>query len=370
MRRNRSRVYFIDMRSTASNSQVDRFRKTLRRAGIADLAGKGELLAIKMHFGERGCTSYIRPIYLRTIIDVVTESGCLAFLTDTNTLYVGSRSNSVAHIRTAIENGFSYASMGIPIIIADGLRGANYESIAIGGGYMKEVKIASDIVHCDALLAVTHVKGHELTGVGGALKNIGMGCGSRAGKLEMHSGMEPKVTDACTGCGKCVRWCPAGAISIEAKHAVIDSKKCIGCAECIVVCPNGAMRINWKWDARYVQERMVEYAAGVLKTKGRKVGFVNFVMDISPQCDCYGFSDASIVPDVGILVSKDPVAVDKASVDLINAQVGIPGTALGSRRKGSDKLRQIHKEIDWRIQFEHAQKLGLGTENYELVKVK
>ncbi len=194
----KSRVYFIDMRSSASNSQIDRLKKTIRRMRMHLLASKGELLAIKVHFGERGCTAYIRPIYLRTIIDVVTESDCRAFLTDTNTLYVGSRSNSVDHITTAVENGFSYATMGIPIVIADGLRGGNYEVVRLKSA--GEVKIASDIVHSDALVVVTHVKGHELTGLGGALKNLGMGCGSRAGKLEMHSGMEPRVSEACTGC--------------------------------------------------------------------------------------------------------------------------------------------------------------------------
>ncbi|HEC83339.1 MAG TPA: DUF362 domain-containing protein [Firmicutes bacterium] len=370
MKARRSKVYFVDMRSTATNSQIARLKKSLHKAGVDSLASKGELLAIKVHFGELGCTSYIRPIYLKTIIDVVTQSGCLAFLTDTNTLYVGTRSNTVEHIKTAVANGFSYASMGIPIIIADGLKGANYEPVRIEGSALGEVKIASDIVNADALLVVSHVKGHELTGLGGALKNLGMGCGSRAGKLEMHSGMEPRITDACTGCSRCVKWCPAGAIKVTRKRARIDSTRCIGCAECIVVCPFGAIKVNWKWDARFVQERMVEYAAGAMKGKRGRIGFVNFVMDISPQCDCYGFSDASIVPDVGILVSKDPVAIDQASADLINQQVGIPETAVTSLRAGSDKLKNIHPDVDWRIQITYAEKLGLGTSHYQLVKLK
>jgi uncharacterized Fe-S center protein len=241
--------------------------------------------------------------------------------------------------------------------------------VAVGGKHFKEVKIASDIARADAMLVLTHVKGHELTGIGGALKNIGMGCGSRAGKLDMHSGVRPRVSEACIGCSKCVSWCPVGAISVKAKRASIDSDVCIGCAECIVVCPVRAIKINWAWDARFVQERIVEYALGTIKTKGKKIAYVNFVMDVSPQCDCYNFSDASIVPDVGILISKDPVAIDKASVDLINKQEGLKHTAVKSRKAGADKLRDVHPEVDWKIQIKHAEKLGLGTSRYKLVKI-
>jgi uncharacterized Fe-S center protein len=364
-----SKVYMIALRSSMEDTVIDRLAKGLKKAGFGSLAGEKELLAIKMHFGERGCTSYIRPIYVRTVIDAIRPSGCLPFLTDTNTLYVGSRSNTVDHIKTAIENGYSYASIGIPIVIADGLKGGNFETVQIEGKLFNEVRIASDIARADAMVVLTHVKGHELTGIGGTLKSAGMGCGSRAGKLEMHSDVRPRVSEACIGCAKCVSWCPVAAIKVKAKKAAISSEVCIGCSECIVVCPVRAIKINWEWDARFVQERMVEYAVGALKPKGKKAAYVNFVMDVSPQCDCYGFSDASIVPDVGILISRDPVAIDKASVDLINKQEGIPHTAVKSRKPGSDKLRDVHPEVDWQIQIRHAEKMGLGTSRYRLITI-
>jgi len=364
-----SRVYFVDMRADMRDTVMDRFVKGMRKARVASVTARGELLAVKMHFGERGNTSYIRPIFVRVAIDEMRRTGCLPFLTDTNTLYVGSRTNTPDHIRTAVENGFSYASMGTPIVIADGLKGGNYEAVPVGGKFFDEVKIAADIARADAMLVLTHVKGHELTGMGGALKNIGMGCASRAGKMDMHADVRPRVSEACTGCGRCLRWCQVKAIKLVGGKAVIDRDVCVGCAECIAVCPEKAIKINWKWDGDFVQRRMVEYAAGVMRPKKRKVAFINFVMDVSPQCDCYNFSDASIVPDVGILISKDPVAVDRASADLINKQEGIRGTAVRKHRAGVDKLRDVNPEIDWTVQIRYAEKLGLGTAKYRLIRV-
>lgn len=365
----KAKVFFLNMRSDSERSLLDKLQKAMLLAGAERIGSKGDLVAIKMHFGERGCTSYIRPIFVRTIVDLIRSNGSLPFLTDTNTLYVGSRCNSVEHIRTAVENGFSFATVGAPIVIADGLRGTNYEEIDIGKKGIKKVKIAGDIVHADGLVVITHVKGHELTGLGGAIKNLGMGCASRAGKLEMHSGVEPKVSDRCIGCGRCIEWCPSSAISLRRKKASIAKALCIGCAECIVVCPNHAIRIDWKWDARFVQTRMAEYAAGAIKGKNGKVCFINFITDVSPQCDCYGFSDASVVPNIGIAVSDDPVAIDKASVDLINNSIGLPGTAGEGLGVGEDKFRKIHKEIDWSIQIKHGEHLGLGTTHYDLIHV-
>ena len=364
-----SRVYFIDMRSSMNDTVIERMVRGMKKAGVLSIAKEKELLAVKMHFGERGNTSYIRPVFVRAAIDEMKATGCLPFLTDTNTLYVGSRSNTPEHIRTATENGFSYASMGVPIVIADGLKGGNYETVPITGDLFREVKIASDIARADAVLALTHFKGHELTGIGGALKNIGMGGGSRAGKMEMHADVHPRVSEACIGCGKCIPWCQVKAISMKAEKAVIDHDVCVGCAECIVVCPVSAIKINWKWDGSFVQKRMAEYAAGVAQPRKKKIAYINFVMDVSPQCDCYHFSDASIVPDVGILISRDPVAIDQASADLVNEQEGIKGTAVKKAKAGADKIRDINPEIDWTVQIKHAEKIGLGTSKYRVVKV-
>ncbi len=364
-----SRVYFVDMRSTSESGLLERFVVCMVKAGITGIAGEKDILGIKLHFGEKGCTAYLKPIYVRTVIETMAKTGCSVFLTDANTLYGGSRSDSVRHLRTAFEHGFSYASMGAPILIADGLKGTNHETVKIKGKHFQAVKIASDVARADALLVLTHVKGHELTGLGGALKNMGMGCGSRAGKLAMHSDVRPYVSDKCIGCGTCLGWCPVTAIKVTEKKATIDSKVCIGCGECMFVCPQRAIKFQWDDSYKVVQEKIVEYALGVAKPKGKKVGYVSLLVDIAPQCDCYPFSDASIVPNIGILASLDPVAIDQASIDLINAQPGIPGTALKDTKAGTDKFRDVYPDLDWSVQIRHAEDLNLGSSKYTLVKI-
>jgi hypothetical protein len=364
-----SKVYFVDLRASFESNVLERLSAAMEQAGILGISGENDIVAIKLHFGEKGCTAYLRPTYVRTVIDTMRKNKSPMFLTDTNTLYVGSRSDSVRHLVTAVENGFSYASMGVPTLIADGLRGANHETVKIKGKHFTDVKIASDIARADSLLVLTHVKGHELTGLGGALKNLGMGCASRAGKLAMHSDVRPFVGDKCTGCGKCVGWCPVKAIKVTSKKASIAGAVCIGCAECIVVCPVRAIKIEWSESYTAVQEKIVEYASGVMQGKRGKAGYISFAMDIAPQCDCYPFSDASIVPNIGILVSLDPVAIDKASIDLINSQPGLPGTALKHVEPGTDKFRDMYPNLDWSTQISHAEALGLGSSRYTLVKV-
>ncbi len=366
-----AKVYFVDLRANTDRSVLDKLREALKQADLLKVTAEGDLVAVKLHFGEKGSTAYLRTPYVKAVVDLLAGNGRVPFLTDTITLYVGTRSDSARHIMTAVENGFSYASIGVPVIIADGLKGGQYESVEVGGKHFSEVKIAADIARADSMVVLTHVKGHELTGIGGALKNLGMGGGSRAGKLAMHSDVRPSISkEKCTGCGKCVQWCQVKAISLKGKKAFIDSSICVGCAECIVVCPERAPRIEWNWSGSLVQEKMVEYAAGVARTKKRGIGYVNFIMDFSPQCDCYPFSDTPVIPNVGILVSRDPVAIDRASADLVNRQQGLKGTALGSKYKArGDKIRMLHPDIDWKIQIRHAEEMGLGSSRYELVKV-
>lgn len=366
-----AKVYFVDMRGSTDRSVLDKMKEALKQAGFLKTSAEGDLVAVKLHFGEKDSTAYLRTPYVRAVTETLKAAGRVPFLTDTNTLYVGTRSDSVRHIMTAVENGFSYASVGVPVIIADGLRGGLHEGVKVDGKHFKEVKIAADIAKADSMVVLTHVKGHELTGIGGALKNMGMGGGSRAGKLAMHSDVRPSISvDRCTGCGKCIKWCQVKAISFKGKKAHIDTAICVGCAECIVVCPVRAPRIEWNWSGSLVQEKMVEYAAGVAATKKKGIGYVSFIMDFSPQCDCYPYSDAPVIPNVGILVSDDPVAIDRASVDLVNRQQGIKGTALGAKYKTrGDKLRLLHPDIDWKVQIRHAERMGLGTSRYELITV-
>lgn len=327
-----------------------------------------DLVAIKIHFGEKGNTACIRPQFIRKIVDKIKQAGGRPFLTDANTLYVGSRSNAVDHIETAIENGFAYATVGAPIIIADGLTGRDYINVSINLKHFVEAKVATAAYHADAIIAVTHFKGHEMTSFGGVLKNIGMGLGSRAAKQAMHSDALPAVDpEKCIACGRCIDWCPQNAITIE-ETAQIDHNKCIGCGECTITCNEGAIAINWVTSHAVIQEKIVEYTYAVLKNKKGKAGFITFLMDISPNCDCWNYNDYPIVPDIGILASTDPVALDQACVDLINEKETLQNSCL-NLPAGEDKFRGLYPEIDWSIQLKYGEQIGLGTRKYTLVKI-
>ncbi|GAB4257650.1 DUF362 domain-containing protein [Thermincola ferriacetica] len=364
-------VYFTDMRAKNGESLLDKVEKLFDRAGFKNIIQPKDLVAVKLHFGESGNTAYIRPQFFRRLVKKVKECEGRPFLTDANTLYVGTRSNAVDHLRTAIENGFDYAVVDAPLIIADGLNGKDYVKVKINGKHFSEVNIASAVYHADSMLVVSHFKGHEASGFGGAIKNLGMGTGSRSGKQMMHSSVLPKVdADKCIGCTKCTHWCPADAITVNEKVARISEEKCIGCGECTVTCPAHAIAINWKTDPDDFQEKMVEYCIGAMANKKGKVGFITFVMNVTPDCDCCGWSDAPIVNDVGILASMDPVALDQACVDLVNKQKALPNTRLdGYHFDVDDKFGGVHPMIDWAVQLAYGAEIGLGTREYNLIKV-
>ncbi len=367
-----SEVYFTNMRARSGLSLVDKVGALFDAAGFGKLMSEGDLVAVKLHVGEPGNIAYIRPPLVRRVVDKVKEAGARPFLTDCNTLYVGMRSDAVNHMVAALENGFSYATVRAPFIVADGLTGHEHVKVPVDGVHLKEVRIGAAIAHADALIAVSHFKGHEATGFGGAIKNLGMGCASRSGKQEQHSDLKPLVrADRCTGCGRCARWCPAGAIAVGEDHrARIDEKLCIGCAECTITCNSRAIRIRWEEGREgSLQERMAEYALGVVKPKEGKCGFVNFVMNVSPQCDCYGWNDAHIVPDIGMLASTDPVALDAACADLVNGAEALPDSAVGRAARGADKLAMLYPGVDWTVQLRHAERIGLGTRAYSLINV-
>jgi uncharacterized Fe-S center protein len=363
-------VFFTDMRTRRGQSMLDKFEALLDRVGIPGIIKTGDLTAIKLHFGEKGNTAFIRPQYLRRVVDKVKACGGKPFLTDANTLYVGSRANAVDHLVTAVENGFAFSVVGAPLVIADGLNGKDYVQVEINKKHFKEVKIASAAVHADAFIAVTHFKGHEATGFGGTLKNIGMGLGSRSGKQMMHSDVLPAVNpEKCTGCARCTDWCPADAIYIMEQKANIPEDTCIGCGECTVTCPSRAIAINWKTDPDVIQEKIAEYTYGVLKDKQGKAVFISFVTSVTPDCDCCGWSDAPIVSDIGILASKDPVALDQACVDLVNRQQGLEESRLAGFTGQDDKFGVLHPGIDWRVQLAYGEEIGLGTREYNLIKL-
>jgi uncharacterized Fe-S center protein len=350
-----STVWFADLSAAPGRSLIDKTGELLRAAGLRGRIGPGDLTAVKLHFGEKGNVSFVRPVFVRKVVEEIAAAGGKPFLTDTNTLYVGGRSNSVDHLRTAIANGFAFAVVGAPLIIADGIRGESSVSVPVEGKIFPEVAIGAEIVNADAIVAVTHFKGHELSGFGGTIKNLGMGCAARSGKLAQHSTVSPRVDPAnCTGCETCIAHCPSGAIEILSRTALIDPRACIGCADCIVVCPEQTVKVDWNEAAPMVQKKMVEHAAGALRGKKESSLFLSFVMQISPYCDCYGNNDRPIAPDVGILASVDPVALDQACADLV------------IRSAGRDPFRETHPEIDWTIQLSYGEELELGTREYLL----
>lgn len=366
-----STVYFTDLRTSPKENLFGKIGRLLDTAGFSKIFEKRDLVALKLHFGELGNTAYIRPVFLRKIVECVREKGGSPFLTDANTLYAGTRSDASAHLQTAIRNGFDYAVVDAPLVIADGLRGKSETAIEINGKRFKKVYIGKEIIEADALVSVAHFKGHELSGFGGAIKNLGMGCASRKGKLAQHSTVAPKITKKkCIGCGDCTEHCSQNALSVVDEKAQMDQAKCIGCGECILICPNSAIEIKWDQAVPVFMENMVEYTVGVLKGKKGKAFCINFITSVSPACDCYGHNDAPIVRDIGIVASTDPVAIDQASADLVNAEHGLAGSCLQSGlNPGDDKFRAVYPNVDWTLQLTYAEQLGLGTRAYKLEKI-
>lgn len=354
----KSLVYFIPAsRDDGAEIIAQKAEKIFLATGFEERLNLHDYVALKIHFGEKGNTGYIKPIWLKGIIKRVLEKTSRVFFTDTNTLYVGERSNAVNHLRQAAEHGFTYEATGIPVIIADGLLGADDVEIKVNGHHLHSAKIATSIVQADALIVLSHFTGHVMTGMGCAIKNLGMGCASRAGKLEQHSEVHPKVHPKyCINCGLCLLYCPAQAIIQANGVAKIVDERCLGCGECLVMCKVGAIKMRWDEDSRRVQEKMVEYALALKNYFGPKIVFLNFLFQITKDCDCLAKNQPAIVKDIGLLASYDPVAVDKASVDLVLSSAG------------RDVLREGY-DLDWSIQLKYGQEIGLGFMNYELKRI-
>lgn len=364
-------VYFADMRANHKENMFARIGKLLHNCAIEKRIAKDDLVAVKVHFGERGNHTFVRPIFVRRVVEEIKDCGGRPFLTDSSTLYPGERREAVSALTCAIENGFAHAVVGAPLIMSDGLRGHTAVVVEINGHVLREVSIGAEIVEADALVVVSHFKCHELTGFGGALKNLGMGCASREGKLSQHSTVAPRVAVRyCDACGQCLKACIHGAITVAEENAWIDPDKCAGCGRCITICPQKAISVQWNEASRTIMQKISEHALGAVKGKEEKIIFLNFITQVSPDCDCNGHADAPIVGDIGICAAIDPVALDQASADMVNAAPGNPGSALQSGlEQGGDKFRGVHPDIDWEIQLEHAEKLGLGQRKYRLVRI-
>jgi uncharacterized Fe-S center protein len=352
----KSKVYFVPAsRKEGDESLARKTEDIFLQLGLERKIEKGSFVGIKIHFGEKGNTGYIKPPWLTRLIDRLGKTKARVFLTDTNTLYIGSRSNSIDHLRLASEHGFTSEALGIPIIIADGLIGRDSDEVAIDLSRVKSAKIGSTFLNTDLLLCLSHFTGHILSGFGAAIKNLGMGCAARAGKLEQHSDVHPWVNPKiCTNCSICLDYCPAGAIEQRNGSAHIVEEKCIGCGECLVVCNVGAVKMRWDGDALRVQEKMAEYALAVLRSIHKGTGFINFLVQVTKDCDCMSKDGELIAEDLGIVCSLDPVAVDKASADLL------------IEASGKDIIRAANN-VDWSVQLKHGQEIGLGSMDYELI---
>ena len=365
-----SKVYFADFRATYHENLQQKLTRLMKTAGMGEIDFDRKYVAIKMHFGEPGNLAFLRPNWAKTVADFVKERGGRPFLTDCNTLYVGGRKNGLDHLDSAYLNGFSPLSTGCHVIIADGIKGTDEAYVPVEGGeYITDAKIGRAVMDADVFISLTHFKGHEQAGFGGALKNIGMGCGSRAGKMEMHSAGKPRVKPRkCVGCGMCQRICAHDAITITDGKASIDHSRCVGCGRCIGVCPMDAVRAAEDEAADVMNRKIAEYTKAVVD--GRPCFHISLVLDVSPNCDCHAENDVPIVPNVGMFASFDPVALDQACVDAVNAMPANPHSVLGGHgHECGDHFHVVHPDTNWPAALEHGEKLGIGTREYELVRI-
>ncbi|MDD4592709.1 MAG: DUF362 domain-containing protein [Parabacteroides sp.] len=371
----KAKVYFTNLRTNPSSNLLDKMERVVKRAGIASIDFKNQFVAIKLHFGEPGNLAYIRPNYVARMASLLRSMGAKPFLTDCNMLYSGGRSNAVDHLNSAMENGFNPISAQCPVIIADGVKGTDCREIEINGEYCKAPKIGAALADADIIISMTHFKGHEQAGFGGTLKNLGMGGASVAGKLELHSAAQPVINrDNCKGCLICEKNCAHDAIHVKEDHiAEIDYNKCVGCGQCVALCQyDSAVLASWDTSER-MNCKIAEYTKAILLDKPNF--HVSFIMDVSPECDCWNHNDAPIVSNIGIAASFDPIALDRACVDLVNSAPVIGGNNKLAEEHphehlvGVDKFHLLHPDTKWQAALEHGEKIGLGTQSYELITV-
>lgn len=392
-----SQVCFADMHAKAGDSILAKFERLIEKVGIDQIDFKDKFVAVKVHFGEVGNMAFLRHQYAKVLCDHIKARGGKPFLTDCNTLYVGYRNNALNHLDAAFINGYNPLSTGVHTIIADGLRGTDEREIpVVGGEYVKEAKIGAAVAEADIIVSLNHFKGHVNAGFGGALKNIGMGCGSKKGKMEMHSSGTPRIDGGkCIGCGMCVDHCANDGVHVVDGTAVIDEGHCVGCGYCIAYCPAGAIMTKWDEAKPVMNKKIAEYTKAVLD--GKPSFHVSLVLDVSPDCDCERHNDVPVIPNVGMFASFDPVALDQACVDAANNQPVIQGSKADPQVKeasasdhmdgaraipeqaysehaagddGHDVFRMVHPDTDWAAGLDHAVKLGIGTREYELVVVR
>lgn len=369
-----SKVYFTSFRTVPGTSYLTKLRRLLKAAGIETIDFEKKFTAIKIHFGQPGNMAYLRPNYANTVVQYLKELGAKVYLTDSATLYSGARDNAVDHLVAASENGYNLLQVGAPVIIADGVKGMDYaEMPVVGGEECKSAKIGRALADADIVISLSHFKGHEQAGFGGTLKNLGMGGASIEGKMFLHCNGKPVVSeDLCRGCKMCERDCNHDAIHVgEDRKAHIDYSKCLGCGQCIAICAHGACGAPNDASSAIMNRRIAEYTKAILD--GKPSFHITLIMDVSPECDCWGSNDAAVVPNVGMACSFDPVALDQACADLVLAAPRIDNSAFGDKphvhEHGNDIFKHIHPDTDWQSGLEHGEKIGLGTRSYELVRL-
>lgn len=392
-----SEVFFTDLRTGPGNNLLVKLENLVSTAGIGKIGFRDKFVAIKIHFGEYGNMAYLRPNYAAVIVRMIQNLGGKPFLTDANTLYSGSRSDAVGHLHTAMVNGFNRIATGCDVIIADGLRGNDERIIDVQGKYCPSPRIAAAIAEADIIISLNHFKGHEQAGFGGAVKNLGMGSGSVAGKREMHSTAQPVIDIAnCTGCGVCEKHCAHDAVHVVDGKAAIDLEKCVGCGQCVAMCRCGGAVMGSTESCDILNFKIDEYAKAVLKDKPNF--HISFIMNVSPECDCWGHNDAAIVPDLGIAASFDPVALDRACADMVNAAPTLrTGNELSDKEAAccsdghhsggdccchggegkshpgnggaSEKFNFLHPDTNWSTGLDYAEQIGLGSNDYTLIRV-
>ncbi len=371
----KSQVYYTSFKATLQENLLQKLHRLMKKAGFEQIDFDKKFVAIKIHFGEYGNLAFLRPNYAKVVADYVKELGGKPFLTDCSTLYVGSRKNALDHLDTAFLNGFSPMTTGCNVIIADGLKGTDEALVPINLEYVKEAKIGHAIMDADIFISLNHFKGHEVAGFGGAIKNIGMGCGSRSGKKEQHSEGTPNYnTSKCIGCGTCAKMCAHDAPTFKNGKMTLDETKCVGCGRCIAVCPTDAIEADFNNTSTMLNLKMSEYAYAVCKD--RPNFHISLICDVSPNCDCHSENDIPIIPDIGMLASFDPVALDQACVDLCLKQPVIEGSQLDISNKEhwchdehADHFTKVHPDTEWETCLKHSQEIGLGVREYELVEI-
>lgn len=371
-----SKVYFSDFRTKMYGDPIPlKFKRLLIRSGLGEMDLEGKFVAIKMHFGELGNLSFLRPNYARALVDYIKELGGKPFLTDCNTLYPGFRKNALEHLECAWLNGFTPYTVGCPVIIGDGLKGTDDVDVpVVGGEFIKQAHIGRAIMDADVIISLNHFKGHEETGFGGALKNIGMGCGSRAGKKDQHKDGTATINPAlCRGCRLCFSSCANGGLQFDfAAKKMTVTKNCLGCGRCIGACNFDAISFENNVANEVLGRRIAEYSKAVLD--GRPNFHISLIVDVSPNCDCHSENDAPIIPNIGMFASFDPVALDQACADACNKATPFSNSQVGDNMKSpdfvdyKDLFLNSRKTIDWQSCLDQAEKIGLGTRKYELIE--